>query len=350
MENELGHIDENLLVKYLAGETTAAENKQFEDWLQDGENRKEFESLKSLWEETGEVIPLPEVDVDMAWNKVEERIATPAEEPVVRHINEKRFADRAGINWFLRIAAVVLPLAIATLTIWQYTVRNGRGEMMAWDTGNETEYRILPDGSKVTLAANSHFEYPEKFGSKRRRIILEGEAFFEVKRDMSRPFIVHTTEADVRVLGTKFNVNTREDNSATEVVVETGKVAFYLSDKTKKQYVELRKGEKALLNKTEEKIVKSEAIEVGYFSHKTKTLVFEKTEMSTVVEVLNSIFGTKILLMNQDIGHCRLTATFQDQDIETILGVIGDTFGLEIKYGIDATSIEGKGCDVEQEG
>lgn len=344
MENYFDHIDESLLVKYLAGEATEAETKQLEEWLQDDENRKEFDSLKSLWEETGEYIPLPEVDVDSAWANVEKRIELPVEEPIVRRLDERKLGQKSSINWFLRVAAVIIPLAVATLTVWQYTVRNGKGEMLVWETKDSAEHKILPDGSKVTLAANSHFEYPEKFGSKRRRIVLEGEAFFEIKRDVPRPFIVHTQEADVRVLGTKFNVNTKGRSDATEVVVERGKVAFYLSDKEKKQYVELKRGEKAALDKAKEEITKSEAVEVGYYSHKTKTLVFEDTEMDVVVEVLNSVFHTNIIILNEEITKCRLTSKFENKDIKSILDIIGSVFDWEIKYGIDSTSIEGYNC------
>lgn len=342
MENELGHIDENLLVKYLAKEATEEEIRQVEAWLKEEKNRKEFEALSLVWNEAGESMPLPEVDVDAAWNKVRGRITVPEKEPLVRHISDGKPMDKPAINWFLKVAAIIIPLAVAVLGVWEYT--NREVPWITMESGNNRVERVLPDGSIITLSNNSVFKYPSKFKKGYREVELNGEAFFEVERDKQHPFIIHTASADVRVLGTSFNVNAYDGNTAAEVIVESGKVAFYIPENKDEEYVELEKGRKALLNKYTNKIIAVEASEVDYYSLKTKTLVFERTEMSKVVEVLNSIFRTEIKLANAEIANCRLTATFRNQDIASILDVIADTFGLEVQKKGKDVQLLGSGC------
>lgn len=342
MENELGHIDEDLLVKYLAKEATEEEIRQIEAWLKVEKNRKEFEALSLVWNEAGEVTPLPEVDVDAAWTKVRSRIVVPEKGPVVRHISHNKPMDKPSVNWFLRVAAIVIPLVVAALGVWEHS--NREVPWIAMESGNSRIERVLPDGSIVTLSKNSVFKYPAKFKKGHREVELNGEAFFEVARDKQHPFIIHTSQADVRVLGTSFNVNAYDGNDAAEVIVESGKVAFYLPENKQEEYVELERGGKAVFDKKANEIIELEVSEVDYYSRKTRTLIFDRTEMSKVIEVLNSIFRTDIKLANEEIANCRLTATFRDQDIASILDVIAETFSLQVQKKGKDVQLDGTGC------
>lgn len=87
------------------------------------------------------------------------------------------------------------------------------------------EYRlILADGTKIMVNSESVVRYPVNFSGSKREIWLEGEAYFEVARNESQPFIVHLAESDVKVLGTSFNVLAYKDESNTEVTLVEGKV------------------------------------------------------------------------------------------------------------------------------
>ena len=338
MENELGHIDENLLAKYLAGELTAEEKQQVESWLSKEENRQKFKKFKAIWEASN-ASDLPEVDVDSAWAKVQGRMQQKPDETIVRKLDGAS-QDKPAINWFLRIAAVLIPVIAISLAVWQFS--NNEVQQIVWESGNERMEKTLPDGSSIWLSANSKLEYSAEFANEIREVNLSGEAFFEVERNPEKPFIIHTSKADVRVLGTSFNVRAFGQSTETEVVVESGKVAFYTEEK--KEYVELEKGDKATLNLKDKKIVKSESVEANFYSRKTRTLVFDQTEMYKVAEVLNAIFGENIQLANEEIGNCRLTATFRNQNLADILEVIGETFGLRIEKADAGFEINGAGC------
>ena len=106
---------------------------------------------------------------------------------------------------------------------------------------------VLADGSKVYLNAESEIRYPTFFAGGERRVYLKGEAFFEVTSDTSRPFIVNVGEMDVRVLGTRFNVNAYVPERAIRTTLVSGKVR--VSDREDKAAVVLEPGQQAVWKK-----------------------------------------------------------------------------------------------------
>ena len=106
---------------------------------------------------------------------------------------------------------------------------------------------VLADGSKVYLNSESEIRYPTFFAGGERRVYLKGEAFFEVTSDTSRPFIVNVGEMDVRVLGTRFNVNAYVPERAIRTTLVSGKVR--VSDREDKAAVVLEPGQQAVWKK-----------------------------------------------------------------------------------------------------
>ena len=93
--------------------------------------------------------------------------------------------------------------------------------------GQKLKGHILPDSTFVSLNADSKISYPAKFSASKREVYLEGEAFFDVKRDVNRPFLIYANGSTTEVLGTSFNVNAYPSENIVEISVVTGKVAVY---------------------------------------------------------------------------------------------------------------------------
>ena len=146
------------------------------------------------------------------WKKVEEVIAS--ETPVRK------------INWFKSIAIAASVVLVVASGVWYLATHNVEGSSNLYKTGfAKTKKITLPDGSKVTLNANSELKLSSNWGDKGdRQVWLEGEAYFEVEKKLAthQKFIVHTKDIDVEVLGTKFNVNTRHEKAI--VSLEEGKI------------------------------------------------------------------------------------------------------------------------------
>jgi transmembrane sensor len=333
--NEDQTIDD-LLAKYLADETETHEADIVGEWMGTSkDNHKIFEQSKLIFDGISSLKNQKTVDVDAAWNKL--NIGT-------KTIDNQEVKPIVKINWlnnFLKIAAVLVVLfGLWFVAAKQFVVP--KNDVLSFKTGNVSAEKILPDGTKISLNKNSSITYPTTFEGETREINLEGEGFFEVHHDAAHPFIIHTQGTDVRVLGTSFRVSAY--NAQVQVVVKTGKVRFSKNNTE----VILEKGQKGELLTNSGTIIKSE-VEEEKPSVETKKLSFEfeKTSLAEVVEKLNQTFGRNIILSNDKIKNCKLTASFQEEELENIIHVIAETFNLKVDNQKNSIVLTGEGCGVQ---
>ncbi|MGK2863198.1 MAG: FecR family protein, partial [Chitinophagaceae bacterium] len=213
MENDtLDKMDE-LLVKYLADEATPPEQTMVEEWISlNTINRQYFLHFQQIWNESQKVAATATADENKAWQRFQKKIKT---------------ADQAKrktrIPGWWRVAASILFIAgAAWLTVSIINNQSVSPEMQRITSVNEVIKDTLPDGSVATLNKHSALTYPSSFKGKTRNVKLKGEAFFSVKPDRQKPFIIEANDVQVKVVGTSFNIRT--DNGSTEVIVETGMV------------------------------------------------------------------------------------------------------------------------------
>lgn len=331
MNNELTNKMDDLLVKYLLDETSAEENKQVVQWLSASEeNQQYYDDLKLIWKKSLPDSAQSDIDEDLAWEKLQKKIT---HSPVIRQIN-------SGINFRMlyRIAATVVILFTAGFIIYRFAGRSV--PMLTINAVNTPQNDTLPDGSTVALNINSSISYPEKFTGNSREMNLKGEAFFKITPNKELPFIIHTRQLSVRVVGTSFNVKEFNNDSA-QIIVETGIVKVYSGADT----VLLIKGESVVYNSVTHSFHKSASKGQHYDYYFTKTLVFENTELSEVVNVLNTIFNSKLVITSEQVKDCRLTATFRNESIETIIHILQQTFGLTVTMKNGQTYLNGYGCN-----
>lgn len=187
----------------------------------------------------------------------------------------------------------------------------------------------LPDGSTVWLNSNSTLLLPENFSSKHRKLFLKGEAFFEVHKDKVNSFRVFSGNSVTEVLGTSFNINSDTITGNTDLIVNTGKVAFYpKSDKRNKRI--LTPGEYATFNNHDNSIAMVQNPNLNSISWKTGILKFYNTPIKEVCKDLSRHFKKEITCNNQD-NEMKLTGTFYNDSLEEILATIRITLDSEIK-------------------
>ncbi len=215
-----------------------------------------------------------------------------------------------------------------------------QNNVVSFKSGNQSIEKILPDGTKFLLSKNSEITYPKLFEGNTREIILTGEGFFNVYHDSAHPFIIHTQDTDVRVLGTLFHV--RAYNAQVQVLVKNGNVQF---SKNKNQVI-LTKGQKGEILANVESIIKSEITEIETVEkEKFSSFVFNKKSLGEVSKALSERFGKKIKFSQDKIKNCKLTATFENEKLENIIAVIAETFDLKIDNQVDTIFLSGNGCD-----
>jgi transmembrane sensor len=203
--------------------------------------------------------------------------------------------------------------------------------------------QLLPDGSVVSLHAGSQIKYPEKFTSNTRKVELKGEAYFKVAHDKTKPFIVSSGDARVEVLGTQFNVNTKTSAGTMEVVLTNGKVSVYFNENPKEN-VMLAPGEKAVLSAGQKQISKSANTDPNYMAWKTRVIVFDNVTLAEVANTLQNVYQTSVSLADPALSGCRVTASFNDQSLESVLEVLKVTLDLQVNQNGKMLEISGNGC------
>ncbi len=333
-------INHDLLAKYLLGETSAEEAKQVEQWLQQSpENQREFNSLKQLLQASD--FQAAAVDTDKAWKNVKAKMDGGAERG--RIITMER---RNNFKTYFSVAAAIVALAVAAVVIRVYQHRVPVVQYASFTTASQKQTDTLPDGSVVTLNKNTTLTYPVAFADNERRVTLHGEAFFDVVKNSARPFIIEAAGAEIKVLGTSFNVRAYDTAATVEVVVETGTVQ--LRSAAKNESVTLEPGSKGVYTKTNAALSKSSNDDLNYAFWRSNKLTFRNTPLKEVVDALNNYYAAGISYENENIGRCRFTATFENDSLSAILEILSVTFQLEITQDASGKILSGRGCEDAQ--
>lgn len=318
MSKNNNHIADELLVKYLLGEATTAEQETVKQWIQAGNhNRKYFEHFELIWQQSKQLEARSTVNVDDAWARFKQR--TEEQRSATKTIE---MPQPARTGWMRAAAAVVLLAGVAGLLY--FFVSNRQPEMMALRSEGNAIVQTLPDGTVVTLNKNSVLTYPESFDGSSRPVKLEGEAFFDVTPDKSKPFTIEVNEVMVTVVGTSFNIKSSEEK--TEVIVETGMVEV-----AKKEFgVKLNPNEKAVVLKNEDRPVKSASEDDLYNYYRTKEFVCDGTPLWRLADVLSEVYGVQIETSAR-VRNQPISTTFSNESLDGILSVISETFRIEVE-------------------
>lgn len=332
--NEDNHsVEENLIVKHLTGEASAAEENALKEWIaMSNENELIYTKLKKVYELTGKHYTASgyeniDVNEEKEWNRFVKKIDQQNEKTV------DFVPERNHNNAWLRIAAAIL-LVVASGIVVNYFVSQSGDQVHV--TAENTETVTLPDGSTVFLNRNSELSFNKSFGEKNRMVSLNGEGFFEVVPDPQSPFIIKMAQAEVTVLGTSFNVQNYFGKDELEVTVETGVVKF--APKIINQNVDLRAGEKGVFKRQTKKLVKDKNDNANYIAWKTRRIVFDGNNLEAVARVLRSVYGVELVISAKVSENCQVTVTFDNQSLEAVLNVLKST--LDLTYKIEGNKIE----------
>jgi ferric-dicitrate binding protein FerR (iron transport regulator) len=305
---------DELLVKYLAEEATPPEQELVEEWISSSEaNRHYFQHFQLIWNESKELAVTAPVDENKAWQKFQRRV-------------KKEEARKSG-GWFgwWRIAASIL-IIIGAIWFTSSILNKGttEAEILSIASVNEVKKDTLPDGSVATLNKHSVLTYPSSFKGKTRKVKLEGEAFFNVKANKEKPFIIDVNDVQVKVVGTSFNV--KSNNGVTEVIVETGMVQVTKDG----QMIELQAGERASLGQTDTVAAKQVSVDKLYNYYVSKTFVCDNTPLWKLVEKLNEAYNANIRIERDELRKLPLTVTFDEESLDTILNIISQTLMIKV--------------------
>jgi len=331
MEPVFNDMDE-LIGKVLAGEATAQERAQVDGWIKQSEaNQKYVEQLKLIFDRAASEEILPEFDTEAAWTKVKGKLES-------GKVAELKPRSEEKAMW-LRIAA-----GIAIVMGVVYFINNpiAPPPPLAIASTDSTRQDTLPDGSTTFLNKQSQLSYTYSAKEKSRKVVLTGEAYFTVKHDEEKPFVIEADEVLVRDIGTEFNLKAYPDKDTIEIIVTEGEVQFYTKDDPG---LILKAGEKAIYSKSGKQFYRIERLDTNALAYKTKVFSFNNTELLSVVTLLNEIYNSKIKLANENLFGCRLTANFKEDNALIIAEVIAETMGLTLTQNGNEIILDGAGCN-----
>ncbi|MFT4753418.1 MAG: transmembrane sensor [Salibacteraceae bacterium] len=322
---------DELLIAYLLGELNDQEAYEVSEWISMSEkNWNQFEQITQVWNAPKQNSE-SNFDANQAWNKVSPKIfSTPL----------------FNTAWF-KVAAVLM-IVLGSIHVLFNLSGTDPNTIVFSELAiiNDT----LMDGSIITLNKSTRIEYAPSFNKNTREVNLQGEAFFDIERDTTKPFIIYLNQSMVKVLGTSFNIKSDPEDELVSVYVKSGVVLFeYLSNTADSSYlsVELSAGDKVVYNtdtkKLEPQSTSSTTNQDLYWIN--QELIFEGVELRKVAHILEAVYKIEVVFSNETTKKCLLTVNFQNARIEEIMEIIAFTFELELDHQKNTYTLIGKSCE-----
>lgn len=315
-----------LFTRQVSGHLSEAERTELEGLLQSSaEAKSHYEELMHQWESAGRLKVSPDPATGQSWNRLSKRL----------HIQKPFFLR----PYVMRIAAMLLIAA----GIGFYMVTSAP-DQVSYATGPQEKIEIsLPDGTKVTLNENSRLAYLEDYNLDKRNVEFAGEAFFDVVREVEKPFVIQSEHTSVEVLGTSFNVDAYPEADYVAVSVNSGQVSFNENKSGSK--VILEKGMLGTFDKISGTIASTSPESINTDFWRTGNLIFENTPLEHVIKDLQKHFDTTVIIDKAAIGSCRFTGSFQNPELKDVLEIVAITMNLKLEPVASGYKFSGEGCD-----
>jgi len=326
-KNEITDKDWELIAKSIYDEnteptTTEPTTVKLDSFV----DEKERKQIHAISDKVDLYFDLKKYRVEDAWGKVESRIHDQSSGKQARFRN-------LITNPFIRIAAALIFAALLLVSGYEVFINpSAKRNLRELSASHQVLNTFtLPDGTLVSLNSNTKLRYPKKFGRSTREVTIEGEAFFEVKPNKNKPFIIHAGNAQIKVLGTSFNVNAYPESKLVEVTVETGRVqVLNKTDKSlRTNELILTPGEKGTLIYENNSLHKTANQNPNFLAWKTHNLIFKATSLDEVIQDLAKVYQVDIRIADSNLNKLLLTAQFNNYSLDFILEVIETTFKIE---------------------
>jgi transmembrane sensor len=337
----------------LSGEATPAELEELQVLLQqDPQMVTRVTVLQNIWKtrhtagaDAGKV---------MSYDKHLQRLSNHLAAPVLQYEDDTA-AENAIVNnnkqvpayrWLWAGGSIAAAVIIALLFFRNpvnetITPSETAGNTISTKPGSKSKIE-LPDGTQVWLNADSRLEYSGDFSGKIREVSLSGEAYFDVVKDKSRPFIIHTSTIQIKVLGTAFNVRSYPTDKTTETSLIRGSVEVTLNGQPDRKVI-LKPNEKVVINNDgaginnntvtspQKKDTAEKLMAVGnvHLDKKDKDvyetmwvknkLAFDETPFDNMIAEIERWYNVEIIVKNKSLSANTYTVTFENKTLDEVL-------------------------------
>ena len=323
----MNDMDEELIIRYLQGQCSPAEEDLLLKWLQQSsENKKFFYEQKALLNYR----KVKHFGTDEQINQAAARF----------HSNVRLAESRRNKQLFLRFAryaaAILLLLALPAI-LYKAIYFSSDSKLITVSIGQTDSSKFVPlsDGSSVWLNSNSSLTYPETFSNSERNVQLAGEAYFEVSHDSIHPFKVQTQNIQVKVLGTSFNVRSYSSEKNTETTLVEGKVI--IQNKRGNNLAVLAPGQMAEYDKSSQYLAVKAVDPNGFTAWRHGVIVFNNATLEDITGKLSQLYQVHFVI-NPSAQHTSYNFSFRKgQSIDKVLEMLN--FIAPIKYNVQGKEI-----------
>ena len=342
-----------LFIRYILGEATYEEKQKVEQWLkQDATNQQLLRSLEQLLHDSQ--LDSTRWNEDELWNKFASKAgialsqAKSHDEVKARsHANiipslflllmQWCFGiNRSSFQYVFRLAIILLLILGGTIGTAVYFKQLQQKRELAYQSTyqeystqkGERSTLLLSDGTSIHLNSATKVRFPIVFAKEKREVFLDGEGFFEVAHSKSSPFVVHTSDANIRVMGTTFDVISYSEDNKTQVIVSEGQVAF----------AGIQQQDVVLLNRNQmSRVIKgghpttAEAIRTDkYLAWLKNQMVFDNETFAKVIKQLSRKYDVAFEVHDRNLLNRHIVATYGNESLSQIIRSL--SFSLRFKY------------------
>ncbi|WP_417885754.1 FecR family protein [Zunongwangia sp.] len=360
---------ERLVEKFIRGDLSGEELKKLDSLLNEKENKRHFKEILSL-----------DYRLNKRWLKIEKvkkdkLFAKIMKVPLVRKLNPYQNLLRiaavfviflgGGVLYYMSFETKPVPEKMVTLDLDTGVHKklekgvNGviaetpdvrieqRGDTLAYMSKNQYNPIIsfdeihvpfgkssvvaLADGTLINLNAGSSLRYPNGFKSEgAREVFLTGEAYFQVSHDKERPFVVHTDDLEIEVLGTHFNVQAYADEKTSNTVLVNGVVQVKQKSNPEDSVV-LKPGMQALYIQGSESLETTHVDTAPYTAWVKGKLYFDQADFTEIARILERKFDVQIHVNDTALKREKFTAKFKAESLEQILESFNGSYPFNYK-------------------
>ena len=336
----MSEMDWQLLDRYLSGNASPEEQERMEAWLaEDPQHWAQLAAVREALEKAALSDPAVERARAEVWARIEREIGGAGNQAGRDRVKRPRrvpeFIVPTRQRWFTaaRLAAALFVAVIGGTAIGFLLLRRpsstpAEAMQVARTTPGQRAMFRLSDGTQVVLGVASVLRYPREFGKASREVSLEGEAYFEVVHQKSRPFVVRAGDLVAKDLGTQFTVRAYPDDAGARVVVREGRVAIRAASREAGGPLRVvAPGQLGRLGGGGEPMVER-ADTTAWFAWTEGRLVFDGIPLREALPQLGRWFDLEFRLADSALGDVPLSATLRTQPTPDVLNNLAASLGM----------------------
>ncbi|MCL1934018.1 MAG: DUF4974 domain-containing protein [Candidatus Azobacteroides sp.] len=309
--------------RYVGGEASPNEIAQLKSFLENDVNLNQW--LENQIRDSSRTI-----DWDIKMRMLEQiRSQTVYDAALYAPVAGKNNNFKFYLKKFSDIAAILLPVVIIfSLYLYLKPQKPESFEVIA-DKGEKADL-TLTEGSTVSLNSDSKVMYGTDYNKKDRVLKLEGEAYFDVRYNPEKPFIVECEDLKIRVSGTSFDIKAYEDEDNISIVLNSGKIRLT----TPKEEIEMVPNDHITYNKTTQTTIGEKVNAGDYTDWRQNRLRFENESLKTIMKTISRMHNIDIIFESSHLMDMRFTGTIDNTSIKSVLDAIALT-SVSINYRLD---------------